>query len=138
LDNFLILEFKHSKAIRIKCTLYSDDKTQSEIITLIYDTGADKTAITLETLEGLGYTNFKKSDVVKNTATGPVKLDACQVSELIIGSQQRDGFIRKEFTVDVMETKKSSAFDGVLGMDFISLVESVISGKDKKLTITLN
>ena len=134
MDSFLVINLNGSKTIRIKCKLYSPDKTNDVEATLIYDTGADKTSITREVLDFLGYTDFKMSTNKKRTALGEFTPFTCNVSEIIIGSQ----FKLRDMSVDVMEVKSSSSFDGVIGMDFISRVESTISGSKGTLTITSN
>jgi predicted aspartyl protease len=102
------------------------------VVNLIYDTGADTTTITREALMRLGYTNFAPSGKVKRTASDFIEPFTCVVTELIIGNQ----FRLRNMKVDVSEHESTSAFDGVIGMDFISLVETEISGKNGTVTIS--
>jgi predicted aspartyl protease len=132
MDSLLTINLTGSKTIPIKCRLRSFDKSRYYRITLIYDTGADKTSITRDTLEHAGYKNFKPSNRKKRTATGIFEPFTCDLSGLIVGNQ----FSLSNMMVDVMEVENASVFHGVIGMDFISRVESLISGANGTLTIT--
>lgn len=132
MESMVSLTFKKSRTIRIKCYLYTPDSSERRAVTLIFDTGADKTTITRSTLTRFGYKDFKPSGVEKRTALGDFEPYVCKVSRLLIGGQ----FNLSEITVDAMEAKSSLNFDGVIGMDFISCVETHISGKKGTVTIT--
>ena len=132
MDSMLIVNLSKAGTIRLDCDLQSFDEKKAASVSLIYDTGADKTSITREALELLGYSKFKCSGVKKRTATGTFMPRTCTVSRLVVGNQ----FSLANMTVDVLENSSSPNFDGVLGMDFILMVESVISGSKRTLEIT--
>ena len=132
MDSMLTVNLSKSGTVRLKCDLHSSNKEESASVSLIYDTGADKTSITREALELLGYSKFKRSAARKRTATGEFWPYRCTVSKLVVGKQ----FAMTDISVDVLESSSSPNFDGVLGMDFILLVKSVISGSNKTLEIT--
>ncbi|MCL2225837.1 MAG: retropepsin-like domain-containing protein [Defluviitaleaceae bacterium] len=134
MDSLLTVDLMGSKTIPIKCYLYSPKKDYGMRVMLIYDTGADKTSLTKDTLEYLGYTNFKQSARMKRTALGVFSPPICDLSRLVIGNQ----FSLLNMPVDVMEIENTPGFHGVIGMDFISRVESLISGSNNTLTITGN
>ena len=132
MGNLLVVDILNSRTIKLKCDVYSIGGAEVVPVTLIYDTGADKTSITRGVLEGLGYDRFLFSKTYKRTAIGMFKPYKCLVSRLVVGNQ----FGMDNLTVDVLEALSSPSFDGVLGMDFISCVESVISGSRKQLEIS--
>ena len=132
MDSMLIVSMPKSGTFRLECSLHSSEGEEAVVVSLIFDTGADKTSITREVLMSLGYSVFKCSGIKKRTATGLFKPYECTVSKLVVGKQ----FSMSNMTVDVLESSSSPNFDGVLGMDFISLVESVISGSKRTLEIT--
>ena len=132
MDSMLIINLSKSGTIRLKCDLHTSNKEESVSVSLIYDTGADKTSITREALELLGYSKFERSAVKKRTATGEFWPYIRTVSKLVVGKQ----FTMNNVQVEVLEGSSSPSFDGVLGMDFILLVKSVISGSDRTLEIT--
>ena len=132
MDNMLIANLSKSGTIKLKCDLFASTGEESVSVSLIYDTGADKTSITREALELLAYTKFKHSNVKKRTATGEFRPYTCNVSKLVVGKQ----FAMTDMAVDVLERSSSPNFDGVLGMDFILMVNSVISGSKRTLEIT--
>ena len=132
MNNLLTLKIENSKTIGIKCYLFTPDKSRNEVITLIYDTGADKTSITRDALKMLGYANFAPSKKPKRTALGVFIPDTCMISDLIIGRQ----FKMSNAKVDVLEIASTSTFDGIIGMDFITMHENYISGSENTLTIS--
>jgi predicted aspartyl protease len=134
MDSLLSVSLNSSKTIRLKCNLYSPDKELDLEIRLVYDTGADKTSITKDILEYLGYTEFTPSKRRKRTAGGEIEPYVCDLSRLVVGNQ----FSLLNMPIDVMEVESTPGFHGVIGMDFISRVESVISGKNNTLTVTGN
>jgi len=131
MDSLLTIKVENSKTIRIKCLCSSADRSKKRVITLVYDTGADKTSITRRTLEELHYNDFKQSAQLKRSAQGVFAPEVCFVSELVIGNQ----FRLSNFNVDVLEVENSPTFDGMIGMDFITQVENNLSGKNGTLTI---
>ena len=132
MDSLLTVKVQNSKTVKISCQFFSADKAEDKRITLIYDTGADRTSITRKTLEELRYNEFKPSVQVKRSAQGVFTPDVCLVSELVIGNQ----FRLTNITVDVLEVENSPTFDGMIGMDFITQVENNLSGKNGTLTIS--
>lgn len=132
MDNFLKLRFERSKTIRIRSEISSSDKKSERVINLILDTGADKTSLTSSILKDLGYTQFLPQSKKILTAKGLSDISSVRISQLVIGNQ----FRLSDMEIDVLDFDSTQTFDGVIGMDFISQVETHISGKDKTLTIT--
>ena len=132
MGSMLIVNIVKSKTIRLRCNVHSADGEDIVPVSLIYDTGADRTSITRDVLVGIGYTKFIRSKINKRTAMGTFKPYKCTISKLVVGNQ----FSVDNMTIDVLEGSSSPNFDGVIGMDFISLVESIISGSKKTLEIT--
>ena len=131
MDSLLKINLKNSRTIIIPSALSSVDRKISRKINLIFDTGADKTAISKSTLMQMGYTQFIPSNTEKRSAIGIFRPETTIVSELIIGGQ----FRLSHFLLDVLEAESSSTFDGIIGMDFISQLEVTISNKNKLLTV---
>ena len=133
MENMLKVKLGDFKTFRVGCALRSPNKARSENLALIYDTGASTTSITRDILERLGYSDFKQATHVKRTAQGFAQLQTCIISELVISKR----FIMHNIKVDILEGDSSPSFGGVIGMDFISMVTSVISGREGTLEITL-
>ena len=101
MENLLKINLSGSKTIKIKCNIYSPNKEKYRVATLIYDTGADKTAITEDMLVSLGYGDFKLSDTWKRVAVGEFKPLTSNLSEIIIGNQ----FRLRDMPIDVLEVE---------------------------------
>jgi len=99
MDSLLTIKVEKSKTIKIICRLYTPNKSEFYEAALVYDTGADKTSITRDTLMILGYKDFKPSTHQKRSAQGTFKPDTSIVSKLIIGNQ----FRLNNMIVDVLE-----------------------------------
>jgi len=132
-SNSLLLDLNGSKAVRIQCTLFSPSENQRRVVTLIYDTGSDKTTITRATLESLGYKDFLEGNREVYTSRGKEKPRICKISKLVIGGK----FTLDDITVDVMDVK-DYPINGLIGMDFITSCENIISGNKKRLSIKKN
>ncbi|MCL1987476.1 MAG: retroviral-like aspartic protease family protein [Firmicutes bacterium] len=116
----LPLYFKHT--MKVKCFLYSDNpsnKSWKEIeyipLRLLIDTGASQTAITKNILIKMGYTNFKKSNVKKITATGLATFETTNVARLSIAKE----YAFSNLEVEVLDWS-NTALHGVIGMDVLS------------------
>ena len=132
MDSLLTVSLPKSGTIRLDCVLHSFNRKEAVAVSLIYDTGADRTSITRDVLASLGYSKFKRSKAKKRSAIGEFWPDMCMVSKLVVGKQ----FVMTDMTVDVLEGSSLPNFDGVIGMDFISLVETMISGSRGTIEIT--
>ena len=77
-----------------------------------------------------GYREFVKGTSVKQTALEERIFDTCVVEDFRLGN-----FFPKDFTVDVLPTDYKG-FQGVLGMDYISQLETWISNSRREIFIT--
>ena len=97
---------------------------------MLFDTGASHTAICKKFLTDRGYIDFSKGGTLRQTANGKIRLDRCKVRNFqLVGFQEIDSF-----EVDVIETE-FDGFQGLLGMDFISTLETWISSCKNQLFI---
>lgn len=131
-DLFLVISIKNSSTVRVAAKLIGTKSNVEKELLLILDTGATHTAINRSDLEYCGYSNYAMSKNLKQTATGIQNFQTCVVKELHIGSS----FKVCNMQVDVLDFGKDSKISGVLGMDFIKQITTIISREHKKILLT--
>ena len=98
---------------------------------MLFDTGASVTGISKSFLESCGYSNFIKGTKKRQTANGIINPE-----QVIVKSFQVEKFQpRDEWVVDVYTTE-FIGFHGILGMDFISTLETWISASERKIVLS--
>ena len=116
LDLFLSLPIKYRNTMKVRCKIFSGDRSNFERLTLIIDTGASTTSLTKNLIAGrLGYTSITKGTTKKRTATGSHYFDTTTISRIEIGGE----FAFSNIPIDILEWEDSSVA-GVIGMDILS------------------
>ena len=105
MDLFLLAaDIKFGKTFTVECKIKSLTTGASDLLYLLFDTGASHTAICEKALKELGYTVFYEGNNYRQTANGKIKLKRCEVQDFgFVGFQPE-----KEFGVDVMFPPKTS------------------------------
>jgi len=107
---------------------------QERTLDLMIDTGATTTALSKDVIEFLkedGIIGEKAGTVSINTANGVTKADYYNVDTFAIGE-----YVVGEFEVLEVELSDSADFDGLLGMNFLSLFEFEIDQTNRQLFLT--
>ena len=123
MDLFLLAaDIKFGKTFTIECKIKNLATGVSDVLHLLFDTGASHTAICEKALTELGYNAFAEGTNYRQTANGKIKLKRCVVQDF--------GFVgfrpEEEFDVDVVEAD-FAGFHGLLGMNYICKLETWIS-----------
>ena len=119
-----------NKTIILNLSLKNKLTLKSKTIKVLFDTGATNSGICKSILLDCGYRDFVKGSSVKQTALEDRVFDTCKVEDFKLGN-----FQPKDFIVDVLP-KDYKGFQGVLGMDYISNLETWISSSRRELFIT--
>ena len=103
---------------------------KSKLVKVLFDTGATNSGICKSILLDCGYKDFVKGTAVKQTALEDKVFETCKVEGFRLGN-----FHPKDFIVDALP-KDYKGFQGVLGMDYISDLETWISSSRREMFIT--
>ena len=98
---------------------------------MLFDTGATVSSISKSFLISCGYSNFVKGTVKRQTANGIINPEQVTVKSFQVENFQP----RNEWVVDVF-TMDFIGFQGILGMDFISTLETWISASERKIFLS--
>ena len=118
-----------NKTIILNLSFKNKITLKSKMIKALFDTGATNTGVCKSILLDCGYKNFTKGALVKQTALTKSVFDICALEEFRLGN-----FHPRDFVVDVLPNDYKG-FQGVLGMDYISLLETWISSSRRKVFI---
>jgi hypothetical protein len=101
-------------------------------ITLILDTGADRTLVRLSALRTLGITNENTTRVVLRGVTGESDVDAVWVNAVEVGEAQVGPLLIIAHDADL------KGADGLLGRDFLANFNVTIDSKEHVVTLAPN
>ena len=107
---------------------------QQTTLNLMIDTGATTTALSREAINFLRSTyilNSKEGTVSITTANGNANVDYYRVGLFAIGE-----YAVEDFELLEIEISESGSFDGLLGMNFLSLFEFEIDQTNRQLFLT--
>ena len=119
---------------KLRCKVFNEEGAFQRI-NLIYDTGAHVTTIRKDFLQELGYKIYTKSKVKTRTVNGFINMEQSSIEKLNI--QGIEFHTIKQ--VNVFNTNNDDLeFHGVIGMDVISKLETLISFQLRKIIISSN
>jgi len=101
-------------------------------ITLILDTGADRTLVRLSALRKLGISNENKTRVVLKGVTGESNVDAVWVHSVEVGH------VRVGPLLIIAHDADLKGADGLLGRDFLANFNVTIDSKERVVTLVSN
>ena len=107
---------------------------QEETIELLIDTGATTTAISSDAISYLksrGIVSTREKTVLLSTANGTIESDLYSIDLFAIGE-----YTVEEFMLLEIELEDTVEFDGLLGMNFLSLFEFEIDQTNRQLFLT--
>lgn len=101
-------------------------------ITLILDTGADRTLVRLSALRKLGISNENTTRVVLKGVTGESDVDAVWVNSVEVGEARVGPLLIIAHDADL------KGADGLLGRDFLANFNVTIDSKERVVTLVSN
>lgn len=128
----IILDWTAGRPVYVRCSVntFSNTKSRNEFF-LIIDTGANRTALSMQSLLYCGYTHFTPPKEIKNTAGGKCAFKQCTVSEFVVANK----FKQSALVVDVFDKWNHPQIVGALGMDILAKLTAIWSSKDKKVLL---
>ena len=131
MDSFMLsAALSPNKTIILNLSFKNKLNLKNKTVKVLFDTGATNSGICKSVLQKYGYKDFIKGNSVKQTALEERVFDTCKVEDFRLGN-----FYPRDFTVDVLP-KDYKGFQGVLGMDYISDLETWISSSRREIFIT--
>lgn len=107
---------------------------QAQTLDLLIDTGATTTALSKEAvdyLKSINHIHGKEGTVIINTANGTANVDYYRVNLFAIGN-----YIVEDFDLLEIELNELGEFDGLLGMNFLTLFEFELDQTNRQLFLT--
>ncbi|MBV1880960.1 MAG: homoserine O-succinyltransferase [Pseudomonadales bacterium] len=107
---------------------------QEQTFDLLIDTGATTSSLSKEAIEDLKHADIIENKVGStriNTANGPTVVDYYQVKLFAIGQ-----YVVEDFHLLEVELNDEEEFDGLLGMNFLSLFEFELDQINQQLFLT--
>ena len=120
-----------SETFKIRCRIYN--KNAFSNVKLLFDTGSTTTSIRKDFLQKIGIDTFIKGKNPIRTGNGIIYLNQCEISKFIMGNILFEG----SKLINVFEVNKDDiTYHGVIGMDFISKINTLISKDMNKIFIS--
>ena len=131
IGSLMILQVLNKNTIKLRCSLINSSEKKLPL-ELIFDTGATTTTIRRDFLILLGYNELTKAKQKTRTGKGFVYLDQCKIAKLKIENINLD----TSRIINVFDPHPDDLdFHGVIGMDIISVLETLISREKNVVNI---
>ena len=131
LDSFMLFADLHvGKTFIFDCKFTHNLTAKPVAIKMLFDTGASNSGICISTLKKAGYSLFTPGNAPRQTAIGEITFDRCEVKNFRL-----ENFRPRDFRIDVLP-REYKGFQGVLGMDYIGILETWISNSKGKIHIS--